>query len=181
MVVPVLRARAWRAFHKSSSRYSCVRRMMYSIHHYTGATPNYFVPAQMRFGDWLSRTRFLHADQLYRLGGDVFGGDFELLDQLPGSAGIAEAVFDANGARNHRDAIELGRLRDGARYRPGQRADLMLFGGQDHAGVTGGAHDRSRVERLERVHIEDAGLISEILLQYPGRAHGFRHHGAAGN
>ncbi len=37
----------------------------------------------------------------------MLGADFEFLDQLPRRAGVAEAVFYADGAGDQRDAVEL--------------------------------------------------------------------------
>src|SRR5206468_285831 len=67
--------------------------------------------------------------QLRRLVRDVLGGDFKLLDQLPGRARVAEAVLHANGARNDRAAVKFWASRDDAADAPCQRADLMFFGG----------------------------------------------------
>src|SRR5450631_386321 len=118
----------------------------------------------MHFGYRRPRLRLLYTDQLNRFSGDVFGGDFKFLDQLPGSAGVSEAVFYSDGSGDDGDAVELGRLGDGARYWPREGADLVLFGGQDYAGVASSSNDGPGVERLHGVHIEDAGFVAEILL-----------------
>ena len=45
----------------------------------------------------------------------------------------------------------------------------------------GRAHDCFRIHRLQRVQIEDPGLVAEIRFQDPCRPHRLGHHGPAGN
>ena len=64
-------------------------------------------------------------DGLFR---DVFGADFELLDQFPGSAGIAEPVFDSYCTCDDRQAIEFRAAGDDITDAPGETANLVFFG-----------------------------------------------------
>ena len=41
---------------------------------------------------------------------DVFRANFELLDQLPGGAGVSETVFHTDGAGDHEYTVELPAL-----------------------------------------------------------------------
>lgn len=58
---------------------------------------------------------------------DVFGADFEFLDQFPGSAGIAESVLYPDRASNDRNIVKQRRFRDYSADAPCQRADLVFF------------------------------------------------------
>src|SRR5581483_1110284 len=111
--------------------------------------------------------------------GDVLGRNLEFFDQFPGSAGIAETVFYADCAGNHGDAIERWSGTDDAVDQAGKSADLVLFGGNHHSSVERGAQDGATIERLQRVHVNDASLVAELLFQDPRRPHRLGHHGAA--
>ncbi len=57
----------------------------------------------------------------------------------------------------------------------------MFFRCDHHARLARRAHDRLRIDGLERVQIHDARLQAELLLQNPCRAHGLGHHRSAGD
>ena len=64
---------------------------------------------------------------------------------------------------------------------PRQRANLMFFGSDYHAGFAGGAHDGGFIDRFQGVQVNDSRFVAEIPLQDPGCAHGFGHHRTAGD
>src|SRR5690348_14112922 len=109
-----------------------------------------------------ARVRFLDGQQLHRLLRDVLGADLEFLDQLPGRAGIAKAVLYTDSSGDHGQAVELAAASNHLAYPAGQRADLVLFGGDDHPGFLGGTDDSSAVERLQGMQVDDARLAIEI-------------------
>ena len=119
--------------------------------------------------------------QFDRFLGDVFGADFEFLDQLPGRAGIAEAVLHADGAGDNRNPVKLGSSVIMLLTRQASAANLMLLGSDNNAGFAGGAKDRRLVDRLQGVNVDDARLVAKLGFQDPGGAHRLRHHRTAGN
>ena len=70
---------------------------------------------QMRHLTLRYAPRLFNLHQLRGFVRNVLRTYFKLLDQLPGSARIAEAVLDADGAGNHRQAVELAAAGTGRR------------------------------------------------------------------
>src|ERR1017187_720067 len=122
-----------------------------------------------------------NGDQFHGLLRDVLGADFELLNQFPRRAGIAEAVLYADGARNDRRSQKLGTFRDYATHAPRQGANLVLLGGDHNARLLGRPHDSCFINRLHGVHVDHASLVAKFLLQYPRRAHRLGHHRPTGD
>ena len=86
----------------------------------------------------------LNGHQLQGRLGDVFGADFELLDQFPGRARLAEAVFDADGGGDDGHAVELTAGGENGADAPGECADLMFLCCNHDAGLARRANDRLR-------------------------------------
>ena len=55
----------------------------------------------------------------------------------------------------------------------------MLFRSDNHAGLACRPQNGGFIDRLQRVHIDDASFVSKIRFQNPSRSHRLRHHRAA--
>ena len=85
---------------------------------------------------------------------DLGGGQAVLLEQGVGCAALAELVAEVDVADRHR--LELG---DGHGHHAAQAAvGQVLLGDDQGAGLLGGGRERVAVDRLDRVHVEHAGL-----------------------
>ena len=106
-------------------------------------------------------------------------GDLKLLDQLPRSSRLAEAVIHSYHAHDGRLAIELLGTADHGRHLITEPPDLVLLGRHHYSRVCGGLHYSRPVEGLDRVDVHDTGLDVVLVLEDPGRPHGLGNRGAA--
>ena len=88
------------------------------------------------------RALLFERHQLRRLVGDVLCAHFEFLNQFPGRAGVAKAVFHSDGAGDQGQPVKFRALGENRTDPPCQCSDLMLFGGDHNAGIVRRANRR---------------------------------------